>query len=121
MELGNHTWSHTSLPSVPAADAVSEVERTQAALVQRGVSTRLVRAPLGEATADQLAALVDARLRGIHWSVSVDHLVSERGLSPEAAAAAMREEIPSWIGWSDVPIVASHRPDRTIPLSETEQ
>jgi peptidoglycan-N-acetylglucosamine deacetylase len=60
-EIGNHTWSHASLPSLSHRQAIDEIERAEEAL--EPASSRLFRPPYGHQT---LGSWLAARRSGYH-------------------------------------------------------
>jgi peptidoglycan-N-acetylglucosamine deacetylase len=72
--VGNHTWSHPRLATLPRRAVIQELLRTQAAVVRatRGVRPRLVRPPYGIGTPAQAAAARTLGLVDVRWSVDSD-------------------------------------------------
>ncbi len=89
MQVGDHTWSHPHLPSVDLASMRTEMDRTRTLLAGLGAGVSLFRAPYGEITPDQLAAVRAAGLTSVQWSIPLDHYVGGLGLAPREAAAAL--------------------------------
>ena len=80
-EIGNHTWSHRALPSLPWRTQWDEIGRCERAIGAGG--TRLLRPPYGRQTRGSHLA---ARLRGytvVAWSLAADDWGSD---PPEAIA-----------------------------------
>ena len=66
-EIGNHSWSHPRLPSLPLAQAQKEIEDTQTAIARvTGQRPRLIRPPYGEFNASLCGSL---DLSFILWDV----------------------------------------------------
>jgi peptidoglycan/xylan/chitin deacetylase (PgdA/CDA1 family) len=66
-EVGNHTWSHPPMPTLPASEMRSQVERTQEAVKSAsGVRPRVFRPPYG--TTDKKVARV-VNMPQIAWDV----------------------------------------------------
>jgi peptidoglycan/xylan/chitin deacetylase (PgdA/CDA1 family) len=71
--VGNHSWDHHSLVTLPPDAVAAELDQTTAAIqAAAGVGTTLVRPPYG-ATNDQVAAALAARGdAAIMWSVDTE-------------------------------------------------
>ena len=69
-QLGNHSWSHSELPKLPADQIASEIDRTNDAIKQAtGVTPAILRPPYGAVNS---AVLEQLRLHGMSlvlWSV----------------------------------------------------
>lgn len=70
-DVGNHTWSHQQMPSLPAATARAEVARGRSALVTAGIEPGLLFRPSGTARSTP-TILAAARRAGYHRCVSYD-------------------------------------------------
>lgn len=93
-ELANHTWSHRRLASIPADEAIEEIDRGQES-VSHFTQGVLIRAPYGEVKAETLLAIQSDGLIPVHWSVPLDHYVEELGGAPlDAARAIARDTMP---------------------------
>lgn len=91
-ELANHTWSHSNLALLSEESAAAQINRTTSALASLPMAP-LMRAPHGEIRPDTLAAVRKQGLTPVHWSIPLDHFVSELGL-PNAAAAVAADVSP---------------------------
>jgi peptidoglycan/xylan/chitin deacetylase (PgdA/CDA1 family) len=71
--VGNHSWDHHDLTTLPPDGVAGELDQTSAAiLAAAGVGTALVRPPYG-ATSDQVTAALAARGdAAIFWSVDTE-------------------------------------------------
>ena len=87
-ELANHTWKHPRMVHVDAARVREEATRTNAAL-QTVTTPTLFRAPLGEMSKEQIAAVNSVGLMPLHWNIAVDNLVGGQHLTPKDAAARL--------------------------------
>jgi peptidoglycan/xylan/chitin deacetylase (PgdA/CDA1 family) len=88
------TWSHRRLASIPADEAIEEIDRRQES-VSHFTPGVLIRAPYGEVKAETLLAIQSDGLIPVHWSVPLDHYVEELGLAPlDAARAIARDTMP---------------------------
>lgn len=87
-ELGNHSWSHRSMTTLPPKDVRSEVSRTQQAIRSAsGVTPKLFRPPYG-ATNKRVSHTVG--MPEIIWSV--DTLDWQRPLAKKSNSAAVLKE-----------------------------
>jgi peptidoglycan/xylan/chitin deacetylase (PgdA/CDA1 family) len=96
MEIGNHTWSHPSLPTLSLAAQRSQLERATDELDALGVppsQLTLFRPPYGLIEPDGLRAASQQGLRTVMWSISLEHYTGGMGLSPGAAAAAIAAKV----------------------------
>lgn len=92
MEIGDHTATHPHLLALPVDDVLQQAAETRTELASEGAAVRLFRAPYGEITPDQLAALHAAGFTSIHWSLALDHYVGGEGLSPSVAALTLARD-----------------------------
>lgn len=122
-ELGNHTWSHPHLDSIPPDSARAEIARTDSLLRALGQRGRpLLRPPygaIGERLLDELrrrhrtVALFDVDpsydfpsltsadsvvARTVNWLGPGSILVMHPWYEPRDTAAAMVEPVVSWLG-----------------------
>ena len=68
-ELGNHSYSHSRMPAVSAADRSSEVARTNANIESAaGAQATVFRLPYGDGASNS-AVLADIGLPSIYWSL----------------------------------------------------
>lgn len=68
--VGDHTWTHSSLPSMGIGDQKSEIDRTAAALVGLGVpQPRLFRPPYGAYDANTLAVMKKNKMLLVLWDI----------------------------------------------------
>jgi peptidoglycan-N-acetylglucosamine deacetylase len=85
-ELANHTWSHPRLASLSQQSAIADINRGASAL-ENFPAAPLLRAPYGEISPDTLATVRQQGFTPVHWSVPLDHFLSES--SPDDAAVAI--------------------------------
>ncbi len=68
--LGNHSWSHPDLTTLPAAEVTDQLDRTAAAIREAaGVTTQLFRPPFGAIDDDLLRLLGERGDAAILWDV----------------------------------------------------
>jgi peptidoglycan/xylan/chitin deacetylase (PgdA/CDA1 family) len=96
MEVGNHTWSHPSLPTLSLAAQRSQLERATNELDALGVppsQRTLFRPPYGLIQPDGLRAASQQGLKTVLWSISLEHYTGGMGLSPGTAEAAIAARV----------------------------
>lgn len=68
--VGDHTWTHSQLPSMGIGDQKSEIDRTAAALVGVGVpQPRLFRPPYGAYDANTLEVMKKNKMLLVLWDI----------------------------------------------------
>ena len=69
-QIGSHTWSHKNLQKLSAEGVASEVRRAQSAIGEvTGSAPRILRPPYGATGDTARAAIRDANLAIVNWSV----------------------------------------------------
>jgi peptidoglycan/xylan/chitin deacetylase (PgdA/CDA1 family) len=101
--MGDHTWSHANLPALPAAEARSEIARTQAAVEEAsGAPVRLFRSPYGARTAAIDATASDLGMIQVLWSL-------ESGDSAGAGWREMLAKVESTLAPGDIVLFHENR------------
>ena len=67
--IGNHTYTHASLPRLTASEMHAEIERTDRVLRPFLSSVKLFRFPFGDLNGAALQAVADAGYRPVGWNV----------------------------------------------------
>ena len=134
--LGNHSWNHEAFDTLPVADQLDEIARTDA-LLERfdGKKRHDFRPPCGKLPPSLLFALLRKRIRIAYWSydsldymkLGADRLCALFSRQPlvggdvvlmhddeDDAAAALVNAIPAWqakgMTFSALPAIAGTRP-----------
>jgi peptidoglycan/xylan/chitin deacetylase (PgdA/CDA1 family) len=101
--MGDHTWNHVSLPALPAAEARSEIARTQAAVEEAsGAPVRLFRSPYGARTTAIDATASDLGMIQVLWSL-------ESGDSAGAGWREMLAKVESTLAPGDIVLFHENR------------
>ncbi len=119
MEVANHTWSHVDLSGLDSRDVRSEVLRLDRWLAEHAPHTKFVRAPFGRVSPDEASLLGDLGFRLIGWTIAVDHLVGDAGLTGSQAAAELVAKVRPGdiILYHDAPFAAAYPHDpRSVAL-----
>jgi peptidoglycan-N-acetylglucosamine deacetylase len=94
--LGDHTWTHRSLPGLSPADIHDEIGRTQQAVARAsGAPVRLFRPPYGATDADVDQTVRSLGMVQVLWSI--DSGDSEEASSEEIQATVLDELRPGAI------------------------
>ncbi|WP_410616519.1 polysaccharide deacetylase family protein [Amycolatopsis sp. lyj-109] len=104
--IGNHTWTHPRLTTLPAADREREIRRTQDLLTRlTGVRPALFRPPYGDTDASVSATVAAHELSEVLWSVdtrdwagcSADEITAAAGDAQPGGVVLMHEGRPATV------------------------
>jgi peptidoglycan/xylan/chitin deacetylase (PgdA/CDA1 family) len=68
-QLANHSWSHLRPTSISTYELLSEIEKTQQKLQEKGINTFYFRPPYGLVTDEQMKSLESKGYMVIIWSI----------------------------------------------------
>ncbi|WP_206786182.1 polysaccharide deacetylase family protein [Amycolatopsis sp. MtRt-6] len=104
--IGNHTWTHPRLTTLPATGRDREVRRTQDLLTRlTGIRPSLFRPPYGDTDASVAATLAAHELTEVLWSVdtrdwagcSVGEIVAAAGDAQPGGVVLMHDGRPATV------------------------